>query len=228
MTGVELVSVHVPKCAGTSLRLALERAYGGTAVFWDYADGVGNPTSAMNIDPEGFFARWQAADWSTFPYRAIHGHFHPNKYRTLPAKVRATFLRHPLTRLVSHYYFWQRRWEHGSHPVRDYVNERNLSLEAFAHLPIIRYFYTRLYFRDVDMASFDFIGFCETATEDFARLESALGMTLDLGRENMNTTPEYAGALEEVHCDPAQTERLRALLSDDIAFYEALRERAAG
>ncbi|MEP9366028.1 sulfotransferase family 2 domain-containing protein [Xanthobacter sp. VNH20] len=228
MSGVELVSVHVPKCAGTSLRLAVQRAYGEAAVFADYADGVANPASPMNIDPVRFFARWRTADWAQFPYRAVHGHFHPNKYLTLPARVRATFLRHPVNRLVSHYHFWRRHWEDGPHPVRDYMNEQNLSLEEFAHLPTLRYFYTRLYFRDVDMGFFDFIGFHETAAEDVARLEKALGVTLELGRDNTNTTPEYARALDEVSCDAEQTRRLRALLNDDIAFYETLRERAAG
>ncbi|MFG1425553.1 sulfotransferase family 2 domain-containing protein [Roseixanthobacter glucoisosaccharinicivorans] len=228
MTGVELVSVHVPKCAGTSLRLALQRAYGEAEVLGDYADGVLNPAAAMNIDPDRFFARWAAADWTRFPYRAVHGHFHPNKYRTLPARVRATFLRDPLTRLISHYHFWRRAGEPGQNPVRDYMYEQNLSLEDFAHLPSMRYFYTGFFFRDVDMASFDVIGFYETAAQDMARLEKALGVTLDLGRENTNTAPEYARAIEELRSDPAQTGRLRALLSADIAFYETLRERAAG
>ncbi|MFG1422433.1 sulfotransferase family 2 domain-containing protein [Roseixanthobacter liquoris] len=228
MAGVELVSVHVPKCAGTSLRLALQRTYGEAAVFADYADGVANPASAMNIDPDRFFARWAAADWTRFPYRIVHGHFHPNKYRTLPARMRATFLRDPLTRLISHYHFWRRDGGQGQNPVRDYVYEQDLSLEDFAHLPSIRSFYTGLFFRDVDMASFDFIGFYETAAQDMARLEKALGVTLHLGRENTNTTPDYARAVEDLRCDPALTGRLRALLSDDIAFYETLRERAAG
>jgi hypothetical protein len=63
MLRVDLISVHVPKCAGTSLLAALERGLGSDAVYRDYRDGPGNPASPMNLDPDGFFERMGQSDF---------------------------------------------------------------------------------------------------------------------------------------------------------------------
>ena len=52
--GIEVISVHVPKCAGVSLRHVFESAYGDDAVLLDYGDRPADPTSPMNLDPREF------------------------------------------------------------------------------------------------------------------------------------------------------------------------------
>lgn len=54
---IELISLHLPKCAGTSFRRALERVYTADSIFYDYKDRSVDQTSAINLDPEGFLER---------------------------------------------------------------------------------------------------------------------------------------------------------------------------
>ena len=61
---LEVISVHIPKCAGTSLLHSLEYNYGKNQIYQDYEDRPLNPCSKMNVDPEGFFARSNAIGYS--------------------------------------------------------------------------------------------------------------------------------------------------------------------
>lgn len=142
---VELISVHVPKCAGTSFLESLTEAYGPDRVLRDYGDRPIDPTSPMNLDPEGFFsqARRSAAE-RLAPYSVVHGHFNLRKYDGVRA-LRATFLREPIDRLISHYYYWQNTPPNG-HTLHQYVLTQALSLIEFARLPMIRSFYAGVFF----------------------------------------------------------------------------------
>jgi hypothetical protein len=56
---VELISVHVPKCAGTSMRAALERAYGPASIYVDRESSPANPSSPAHLDPIGYRDRFR-------------------------------------------------------------------------------------------------------------------------------------------------------------------------
>jgi len=51
---MELISLHVPKCAGSALLEALKGIYGEENFYLDYEDQVIRPASPVNIDPEGY------------------------------------------------------------------------------------------------------------------------------------------------------------------------------
>jgi hypothetical protein len=206
---IELISIHVPKSAGSSFRFALKEAYGPERVFEDYADRLGDPTSAMNLDPDGFFAAQH-----TLPDTAdvVHGHFHVDKYRHLPDSIpRIAFLRHPVERTVSHYHYWMQLPSVG-HRLHDYVLERQLDLLAFARLPFIRRFYSGVMFRDTWMERFHFIGHFESIQDDVADLGRLLGRDLKLGIENAGVPRNPVG-------DTTRAELLE-ILREDVAFYQ--------
>ena len=209
---IELISVHVPKCAGTSLRLALERAYGPASVHGDYADRPLDPAAPMHLDPDGFFGPTPVLPAEA---RVVHGHFHIRKYRTIRASIgRIAFLRHPVARAVSHYDYWNRLAPAG-HALHAYMRERRLDLPAFVRLPFIRRLYRRVLFAGVSRREFDLIGTTETLAADLARLSALLGKELVLPVEN---AAEAMPALE-----PALAAELARLLTDEIAFYESWR-----
>jgi len=224
MSGLELISVHMPKCAGTSFRQSLIAAYSEPAVRFDYSDAPLNPSSPMNLDPEGFFA--EAANWQPPDgIKAIHGHFHIHKYNHIKAScLRATFLRHPVDRLISHYFYWLNTPKH-NHRLHDYVLDKGLTLTQFARLPMLRYSFTGGFFKDVDMGIFDFIGLHERYQTDIDRLAVLLGRPLPSASNNLNPQPDYDQKKRALVTDPAIMAELTHILAKDIGFYEALCDR---
>src|SRR5579875_762665 len=148
---LELISVHVPKCAGTAFRMALQQAYGRAELDLDYADRPLDPAAPMHLDPDGFFARRPEPPAGA---RVVHGHFHAGKYRHLDeACPRIAILRHPVARTISHYEFWLRLAPAG-HALHAYMRESGLDLLGFARLPFIRHAYARVLFAGLDRREF--------------------------------------------------------------------------
>ncbi len=125
-----VVSVHIPKTAGTTLGMLLEDARPGR-VFFDYrSDGNGK---GYVPKPEHI---QQLADHLPFIrhfFDVIHGHFRPGPYAELLGDaILITCLRDPIERLISHY--------------RHYLHHFDCTgpgLIRFAREPHVRYFQCR-------------------------------------------------------------------------------------
>src|SRR5262249_37714095 len=103
---VEVISVHFPKAAGSSLHQSFIAAYGNDAVYIDNIDDPADPCSLYNLDPDACGCKAQKNS-SILGARVIHGHFHPSKYEFVKHAKRITFLRHPVDNLISIYYYWK-------------------------------------------------------------------------------------------------------------------------
>lgn len=220
-----VVSVHVPKTGGSSLRHQLVAAYGADKVLLDYADGPLNPVTPINLDPNCY-----AFDpiRSIHPHEVVHGHFHPKKYACLDNCFRVTFLRHPVDNLISIWKFWSAH-DRGHFPsaLFQYFKDRRLSVVQTAALPALRWLYTRTYFGDYDMGAFDFIGDYAAYDADLTALGGKLGVEFRLD-VRLNVTAELMGKAEgtvddAAACDAVQRAALADLLRDDIAFYDRYR-----
>jgi hypothetical protein len=219
---LELISVHVPKCAGYAFRIALQAAYGTDSVHLDYGDRVADPASPMQLDPDGFLEGVRAGGYAELSGKCVvHGHFHIRKYRylTQPAR-RITVLRHPVDRTVSNYNFWQTFKRHG-HTLQNYMLDRRLSLIQFARLPYMRYFYERVYFAGIERSLFDYVGSVESLDRDLPALSELLGRPLALPRANVGAQRSESTATEQAEA----REELLEILRDDIAFYRRWCER---
>jgi len=88
-----IISIHVPKTAGTLLGLMFDLAV-GRRVFYDYL-GEHEPLPSFFGEAERFFCGH---------FRVVHGHFHLDKYYSLfsPAFYTISF-RHPVERVISQY-----------------------------------------------------------------------------------------------------------------------------
>jgi len=217
---IELISVHTPKCAGTSLRDALIDIYTSEKIYFDYDDRPIDPAAPINIDPEGFFVDRKGID-RLGGKSAVHGHFNINKYRDERHCARITFLRNPIDRTISHYFFWMSLEKYG-HTLHDYVVDNNLSFRRFIRLPLIRNFYTAGIFRGVDMTAFDFIGRYERYEDDLCRLGAVLGRPLKVSRSNVNPHGAYAASRAAILSDPELMSELSESLADDIQFYDGV------
>jgi hypothetical protein len=228
MTELEVISVHVPKCAGTSLRIFLENSFGADAVHRDYDDRPIDPASPMNLDPDGFFGRFCNGDYEFLVgKKAVHGHFHPLKYRAVRARLRITFLREPVERMISQYFFWKGMPRHG-HALHNYFLDSSLTVEQFARLPPIRRLYTSVFFGGVDMSMFDLIGFYEQAEKGFAWLRQTIGSTASVPKQTTNTNAPHEGDRAALLDDTRRLAGLRDILREELSFYERMRGRAPG
>ncbi len=219
-----VVSVHVPKAAGTSLFEAFKGAFGEASVQRIDDDPL-DPLSLCRIDPSSYLEtarRVGAPDGAA----VLHGHFWARRFDFMPDAVKITVLRDPVERMLSHYFFWRHSRRRG-HGLLDYVRDHELTIEQFARLPSIARIYGGVFFRDVDPASFDFIGNTGTLHAELPHLSTAVGRELVMPHVNESPEPEYSRELAAVHENTRLMERLREILAEDIAWYEhALRPRA--
>ncbi|MBK5966109.1 hypothetical protein CCR95_18995 [Thiocystis minor] len=216
-----LISLHLPKTAGTSLRHVLEQRF-QTGLLADYAD---RPLITPRPHRE-----WQAlrAAWHLQrtglppPVRCVHGHFLPLKYRWLDsAPVFATWLRDPVERLISHYHYWMTATDPRALPaLQRRVVEQQWSLERFCLSRELRDLYHQFLF-GFPVRRFAFIGLVERMEADFAVFERRfLGEAgrlalpqVNVGRAAIGTRYLQEGPLRR---------RIEAFHRRDVELYQAV------
>ena len=163
-----------PKSSGYELCDLAGKRFGNGQLRLDYADRPIDPNSEMNVDPAGFLSRYGAARRLPEGTLVVHGHFWAKKYERIENAFRITFLRDPIERTISHYYFWLNTPGDG-HSLHQRVLDREweCSICSFAAM---RGFYRHYFFRDVNIAGFDFIGYMSFFDEELGRLEALLGV----------------------------------------------------
>jgi len=204
---LELISLHVPKAFGTSLGEVLAEHYGPQHILRDYRVSLETTGVQRLVRPE--------LPPGTL---AIHGHFPAVRYADAPARRRVTFLRDPVRRTVSHFFFWQTEPRHGN-AVHDQLLDGRLGLLEFAKLPAIRRFYADTVFGGCDMRSFDLVGIVEDLARDWPRFQRLTGIQAQLPHLNRNRYPGYAEIIDHVMSDAALLRELRGILAEDIEFY---------
>ena len=162
-----IISIHLPKTAGTSFIKTLESLCKGK-VMKDYSDRPLNRSSAerkwmANMD------RFKSRMKSFQHVECIHGHFMPYKYLSVKRqKVFITWLRDPVERLASHYYFWVNHYDpKQAFRLQRRVVEENWSFEQFALSKELQNVYSKFLWK-FPIKNFDFIGITEYYTEDLA------------------------------------------------------------
>jgi hypothetical protein len=222
LPAIDLVFVHIPKTGGTAAKAALVQAYGAENVYHDYDDDPGNPLKPISIDPIGYLEKTRRSLTAELAERrVVVGHLWFKKYENTAPKCVATVLRDPISRAISHYFYWLAgNWP--GHPVHSYLVSQSLSIEQFARLPLISGLYANLFFKDVDMGTFDFVMRHEELSRRWPDLTKRLGIAAEL--PILGTTQSVDSAYTEragnMLADAKLMSRLRAALRSDIDFYE--------
>lgn len=211
-----LVSLHLPKTAGTSFADTLQRRF-GDRLLKDYADmpmhmprGTREAQALLSVP-----ARRRAL--SSGNVEAVHGHFLPAAYRWATAGRPVRFiawLRDPLQRVVSHYHFWRRDYDglDPRQPLRNRMLREDWSLERFCLGPEMRDLY-RQYLWGFDPNRFDAIGLTERYAED---MRAMLGATASEQVPVLLANPDRG----ERYRLPASLEhRMRAHHAADLRLY---------
>lgn len=224
-----LFFIHIPKTAGTSMRLLLERFFDEKERVYLYGgEPPGITLEAFRDLPETVKKR----------IRLVYGHFRFGVHEWLPQKARyITMLRDPVDRVVSLYYFYKRYPGSRHHQL---IVENAYSLEDFVFCG--RFFQTdnemvrqlsgigrlrRVRFGEctddlLDMAwrniedHFEWVFSMEEMQRSLEKLGEILGREVeDIGKENVNTTRQSLAAI-----DPGLLERIDAFNRLDRALYE--------
>ncbi len=220
-----IISLHLPKTAGTSFKTSLSDHF-GARYRDDYAD------QAISKTP---FERCRQALWRSIPIAAkglegvscVHGHFLPVKYRPLGLRQNLTFItwmREPLARLVSHYHYWQASYDPDTAaPHHRQVIEQRWSLEAFCLSEKFRNIYAK-YLWHFPLEHFAFIGISEHYEEDFGEFTRRfLSVALSPRRENVAKTVDRQQAVGDEFA-----QQVRAFHAEDVRLYQRalqMRER---
>jgi hypothetical protein len=112
-----IVFLHIPKTAGSSLKSQISIQYTNAERF--FINGA-HPSESLDE---------LSKDSEALSLKAIYGHIDFGSIDFLNAeKTYVTILRHPLDRIVSHYYFVK---AHKNHYFHDELNYKNLSLKDY-------------------------------------------------------------------------------------------------
>ena|SRR5690554_1252985 len=209
-----IISLHMPKTAGSSFRFFL-RDHFQDAVYFDYN---GSPDQLSKEELEEKLEYYKASYYRFKKYyflinkkHCIHGHFLAAKYGFYKndKNIFITWLRDPLERLGSHYYYWQRSYDAlRSKPLHKRIIEEKWSFEKFCFSEEMHNLYSR-YITDFPMENFDFIGIVEHFDDDFRYfVNKYLGMgTVQVEVRNTNPNAQesyfknmsFYGELKEYH-----------------------------
>lgn len=107
--------IHMPKTGGTTLHDVLSRVYSVNRTA--HVAGIRKEARQIAID--------HAKDTTSF---LLKGHIALNKVADVPGNYIFTFLRSPVSRVISHYYFLK---EHRSGQHYAYLNEPGTTIESF-------------------------------------------------------------------------------------------------
>lgn len=160
------ISIHVPKTAGTSFLNVLKKNY-GSKLKADYLDIMNlnavilhNVKTSFKYPPK--FKK----------YDIITGHFKASKYTHLN-KPLVAWVRNPVDRAISHYYYWRSLWLKPNKRNWDdklsELFESGMDLVQFSEI-----FSNQMsYFLDVSIEKFKFIGIVEnynTCLQSFGKI----------------------------------------------------------
>lgn len=217
-----LISVHLPKTAGSSF-LASIRAHFGPALFEDYGDRPINRRAVRRKAHALAAGLYHVASPAKFDHvECIHGHFMPLKYRALSTRKPlrfVTWLRHPVERLASHYYYWMRNPGDGDiGALHRRVIEEQWSLERFCLGPELRNTYCKFLW-GFPLDAFDFIGITEHFEQDMARFATdILGESVAVHQDNVNPERPEESYIEDLDL----RRRIETFHAADMALYYAV------
>ncbi len=206
----ELISLHIPKTAGTSFRHMLKEVYGDDQVV------------RFDINEKGIARlNQQIYEETKLPsVKVIHGHFSFTDITSMAYDQQSvkmiTWLRNPVSRVISNYFYLEQRLKDLLDEEKNQLNilsKMQRSLMEYARAEVNRNRQSK-FLRGADMDAFDFIGIQEDFDRDIIALAGALGWSdLPPVLHHNKTKSERHKLSSDI------LEEIRDLNKDDVQWY---------
>ncbi|MEG4807799.1 DUF4214 domain-containing protein [Microcoleus sp. F8-D3] len=210
LPGLEIMSYHIPKTAGTTFFIALTQVYGldKIAGFLDESLAV-----SAGVDPQTI--------------KVIHGHVPSRKYFRPDRVKEIIWLRDPILRLISLYFFWKSLPRTEDDSLHNYIQEKNLDLVEFAKIPQLRNEMSQ-YVGGRNLTDFYFVGIQGFFKDDLTNLGEMLNWPeISITYENTNKHKGYNSLVKSILYDSHIMNELIHLNREDLELYQtALHLRA--
>ena len=187
--------LHMPKCAGSSIKPLLE-THCANEIILDYDNFFKIPK---------YERAQKVLNWLNHPTfvsknHFVFGHFFPIKYigDKSPADLQlVTILREPLERLISHYYFWN-NGDYSDHYLWRKMKENKWTLSQFIMSDEMQNFYDQ-YMWHCPLKFFSYIGIYENLVESTRKCLQNIGLSVDFTDiPHINSTPNrLSGKLQD-------------------------------
>lgn len=187
-----ILSVHIPKTAGTSFLNTLVSVYGNHQIGYHYG-GI-RPKRAIYC-------------------QVIHGHYNPIFFKKkFPNSKMICWMRDPVERIISWYYFW-----HTCESLDDELfvkfKKEKPSLLEFSSWQGVKHELRDKYFKKINLTDFTFIGFTENYDEDLIKLSKVLKWK-NYKSFKKNITKEKPAVINDLR------DNLKRNLESEFAIYE--------
>ena len=208
-----LISLHLPKTAGSSFGASLQEHFGDRFI----PKYEASKKTMLNKKVQLLANSFRNTVAPPHKSSCLHGHFQPVKYRFCRGATFVTWLRDPVEMLASHYFYWIRTYDpETASPLRRRVVEEQWSLERFCLGPEMQNTHNR-YLWGFPVKKFSFIGITEFYSQDFAYFcQFILGEKLELKKRNINESKEEGAYIK----DPSLRMKIKTYHRKDVELYE--------
>lgn len=177
---MKIVFPHIPKCAGSSIKSQL------LAIADTRFDYVNHPTWIYEPDIQ-LGAVKQAemkAELGKLDNWIVFGHFGASDYDDIPYDLKIVLIREPLQRAVSHFHYVKQALPDTEvtrrrHKEVAQIKGGTMSIDSFAQLNHIRFFYGNYYLRGLILDSRLLVLPVEDLSASFNKIKQKCGLSLD-------------------------------------------------
>ena len=204
---IRLISLHIPKTAGSTLLRYIRNQYTEHSILEFYDD-------------------WRDVQYANNDVQVFHGHIHnvQSYFNENPNAKKITWLREPMLRLISQYYYWKtlpKKIKNHKNLTLDEEVYNGLSFEEYLDHSECSNIYTKHWLNDVDMEMFDFVGITEKFDTDVHRMVDVLNWSpIEHSMEdNKNKYDGYSDIVSELLRNKEIVDKIKRNNDRDYELY---------